>query len=518
MSSSPSTPRPTHYRYVILGLLCLLAMITYMDRAANGSARDAIMGDLNAHVPKEKWPLAREGKFSEDALGGMAGGMAIPAQPRVQPYDKNDFFLVLMAFQLAYAIFEVPSGWLGDTRGPRQTLLRVVIWWSAFVFLTGFVGMTLLPEAVVGGIFVGFYALLVIQFLFGVGEAGAFPNISKALYNWFPANARGFAKSAIWMSARLMGGLTPLVWVLLTEWKVGGMNLDSGLTWRGAMWLFAIVAAVWAGIFYLTFTNNPSDHRGVNAEELARINAGREGGNKAVRVPWGKLLRSRNLWAVCGMYVVTNFCWYFLMYNHPRSMGEQFGQWKTTGDGRALLAVLSGSPLLIGMLGCFLGGVWSDWLIRKTGSRKWARRIPGMVGYGMAGVCYLAALGGKMIDPTNLWAYAVPLMLMGFFNDLIMAPAWAVAQDIGRQYAATVSGAMNMVGNLVGAVTGIFVTGLIEKANQVDKLNEAGEKVGTVLSMTGYTVLFGLYATVYFAGVGLWLLIDANKPVVEEKA
>jgi MFS family permease len=461
-------------------------MITYMDRAANGSARDAIMGDLNAHMPDGK------------------------------KYDKEDFFLVLMAFQLAYAIFEVPSGWLGDTRGPRQTLLRVVLWWSAFVFLTGFVGMTLLPEAVVGGIFVGFYALLVIQFLFGVGEAGAFPNISKALYNWFPASARGFAKSAIWMCARLMGGLTPLIWVLLTTWDVGGMHAGAGLTWRGAMWLFALVAAVWAAVFYFVFTNNPADHRRVNAEELSAINAGRIGGNKAVRVPWGKLLRSKNLWAVCGMYVVTNFCWYYLMYNHPRAMGEQFPEWKKTGDGRALLALLSGSPLLIGMLGCFLGGVWSDWLIRRTGNRKWARRWPGMVGYGMAGVCYLVALACKLNAPENLWAYAIPLMLMGFFNDLIMAPAWAVAQDIGREYAATVSGAMNMVGNLLGGVVGIFVTGMIEKANRVDVFNEAGVKTGTALTATGYTTLFVMYAAVYFAGVGLWLLIDANKPVVAE--
>src|SRR5207237_7659791 len=103
-----------------------------------------------------------------------------------------------MAFQVAYAIFEVPSGWLGDTRGPRSTLLRVVSWWALFVALTGFTGWTL-P----GGIYVGFTILVVVQFLFGVGEAGAFPNMSKSLYNWFPASARGSAKSAIWMSARL---------------------------------------------------------------------------------------------------------------------------------------------------------------------------------------------------------------------------------------------------------------------------------------------------------------------------
>ena len=105
-------------------------MITYMDRAANGSAKKAIMADLGV--------------------------------------SEDDFFWVLIAFQLAYAMFEIPSGWLGDTRGPRSTLLRVVLWWSLFVALTGFVGTSYL-----GGVYLGFGALIVIQFFFGVGEAGA---------------------------------------------------------------------------------------------------------------------------------------------------------------------------------------------------------------------------------------------------------------------------------------------------------------------------------------------------------
>src|SRR5437868_4462039 len=161
-------------------------MITYMDRAANGSAKKAIMDDLGV--------------------------------------GEDKFFWVLIAFQLAYAIFEIPSGWLGDTKGPRSTLMRVVLWWSLFVALTGFVGTSLL------GVYLGFTSLIVIQFFFGVGEAGAFPNIAKALYNWFPASDRGFAKSIIWMSARLMGGLTPLIWVLIVE--------IGGLSWHQAVWIF----------------------------------------------------------------------------------------------------------------------------------------------------------------------------------------------------------------------------------------------------------------------------------------
>src|SRR3954470_20773838 len=196
--------RPTRTRYAILALLCVLAMITYMDRAANGSAKKAIMADLN----------------KQQVSAGE------------KPYQEEDFFIVLMAFQIAYAVFEVPSGWLGDTKGPRSTLLRVVLWWTLFVALTGFVGTSLL------GVYLGFTALIVIQFMFGVGEAGAFPNIAKALYNWFPASQRGFAKSIIWMSARFMGGLTPLVWVLLVTWDIGGIHkpeadgAPTGLNWH----------------------------------------------------------------------------------------------------------------------------------------------------------------------------------------------------------------------------------------------------------------------------------------------
>jgi MFS family permease len=474
--NSPSDQAPTNFRYVILALLCLLAMITYMDRAANGSAKAAIMTELNADRP------------DDDKL------------------KVEDFFIVLMAFQIAYAIFEVPSGWLGDTQGPRSTLLRVVLWWSVFVFLTGFTGMTVL-----GGLYVGFWVLVGIQFLFGVGEAGAFPNISKALYNWFPASDRGFAKSAIWMSARLMGGLTPFLWVILTTWNVGGMHRDGGLDWRDAMWLFAAVAAVWVVAFYFIFTNRPAVGPRVNAAEKELIDRGRDTKPGLVHMPWGRIFRSRNLWAVCFMYVVTNFCWYFLMYNHPGAMKKQFPEWNNEPTGRVALALLSGAPLLVGMGGCYLGGVLSDRYIRRTGDRKWGRRLFGMIGYGSAGCCYLLAIGGKLYAPDNVWATAIPLILMGFCNDLIMAPAWATCQDIGRNYAATVSGMMNMFGNLVGAVTGIFVTGMIMTAHTVN-VGTADEKVAP----SGFVVCFAIYAVVYFLGVGTWMFIDASKPIVPD--
>jgi MFS family permease len=201
------------------------------------------------------------------------------------------------------------------------------------------------------------------------------------------------------------------------------------------------------------------------------------------------------------MYVVTNYCWYFLMYFLPRAMQTEFKSYTETTGGKCLVALLAGCPLLIGMFGCLLGGTLSDRYIRRTGDRKWGRRLFGMIGYGGAGCCYFAAAGVKLADPDNLFLFALFLVLMGFFNDLIMAPAWAVCQDIGRDYAATVSGTMNMFGNMVGAVSTLFVTGLLMK-----------HYPGT----DGILICFTMYGVVYFLGVGLWLLIDASKPIVSD--
>ncbi len=463
MSLIADPARPSKYRYVILALLCLLAMITYMDRAANGSAKLDVLETLNA------------------------------TDPDGHQYDvKTDFFIVLMAFQLAYALFEIPSGWLGDTVGPRKTLLRVVLWWSVFVAITGFTGQT-----VFGWLYVGYWVLVGIQFLFGVGEAGAFPNISKALYNWFPAADRGFAKSAVWMCARFMGGLTPFLWLLLTDEQFGGWK------WNEAMWLFAGIAVLWCVLFYFFFKNKPGEVETVNAAERAIIDFGRKPPATTGHLPWRKIFLSRNLWAVCGMYIVTNFCWYYLMYNHPASMKVEFKSWQGTAGGKMALALLSGAPLIIGMFGCLLGGLLSDRYIRRRGDRKWGRRVLGIVGYTGAGTCYLAAAGVKLIDPGNLLVYAGLLILMGFMNDLIMAPAWAVCQDIGQDYAATVAGTMNMAGNLFGGVAGILVTGLMEKRFPGNE---------------GILYLFTLYAVIYFVGAGLWMLIDADKPIASEEA
>lgn len=459
------SPQPTHVRYSMLGLLCILAMITYLDRAMYGSAKTDMMNAVGRPV--------------------------------------EDFFWVLTAFQLAYALFEVPTGWLGDRFGPRMTLIRLVLWWSFFVAFTPTIGL-LFPttfETFGTAIPLAFLVLIAAEFLFGMGEAGAFPNISKAAYNWFPANQRGFAKGAVWMCARFAGGMTPAIWVILTMY--------FELSWRQALWLFSGLAVFWAAAFMYWFRNQPSEHPAVNEAERDLIEGNR--GESRVRgaVPWGTLIRSRNLWMLCLMYMVTNFNWYYLLYYLPLDLKTQY--MKTEGAGgdpllvSLMVALIGGGPLLIGMIGCYAGGVLSDRYIRRTGSRVWGRRIYGMLGYGLAGLAYLAA---ALLIHDNFFLFASCLILVGLFNDLNMGPAWAATQDIGGKYSAIVGGTMNMIGNL-GAVLGIQATGRILKAYTPEGAAAA--------DATGHIYCFVLYAFIYGLGVISWLLIDPSKPVVPDE-
>lgn len=469
MNGNPSqSSTPTRVRYSILMLLCFLAMITYMDRAVYGNAKDEIMGSVG------------------------------------QP-SANIFYL-LTAFQIAYALFEVPTGWMGDRFGPRSTLLRIVLWWSACIGLTACAGATIPGLNIV---LIGFTALVVLQFFFGMGEAGAFPNITRALYNWFPPAQRGSAQGMIWLSARFMGGLTPAVWILLTVFV--------GLDWRYALGLFAALAAIWCLVFSLWFRNHPEEHKSVNEAECALINVDRVPHTGHHGVPWGKILRSKNLRYMCLMYMVTNFCWYFMMYFLPGVLRSKFPAMSATNNGKLMVAVIAGSPMLLGMAGCILGGILTDRYVRRTGDRKWGRRIYGMIGYGMAGVSYLMAA----IFIGNFWAFAFFVMMMGFFNDLIMGSAWATCQDIGRRYAAIVAGCMNMIGNLAGALTN-FVTGSVlkyyEPAGGFFSLAMGSEpQPFEDRQATGITIMFVTYAIVYGIGVLLWLKIDASQPIVPDE-
>src|SRR5437660_3733585 len=187
-----SAEKPTNVRYGVLGFACVLSMVTYLDRVCFGTVAPMVQSEFGLSDLQKGW--------------------------------------IFGAFTLAYASFEIPTGWLGDVFGPRKTLIRIVLWWSFFTALTGLIFPT--PSWPV----IAFYAMLAVRFLFGIGEAGAYPNIARAFHNWFPFTERGFAQGAVWMAGRFAGGITPLIVLALVA--ESGEGKEKVVHWRHTFWIF----------------------------------------------------------------------------------------------------------------------------------------------------------------------------------------------------------------------------------------------------------------------------------------
>ncbi len=464
MASSPKAG--LGHRHVVLAMVCFLSMVTYLDRAAFPNAQKQI----------------------QEALGLKS---------------IDDLKLALTAFNLAYALFEIPTGMLGDFFGPKVTLIRIVIWWSFFTAVTALAG---LPVA--GVTLVNFGVLVVIRFLFGIGEAGAYPNITRALHNWLPLSERGWAQGLVWTSARIMGGLTPFLWLLFVT--------KAQLDWRLVFVGFGFIGFCWCIAFSRVFYNQPSDHPSVSQAEKDLILEGRENDTKQAHFDKSllKMLYHPNTLLLCAMYFCLNFGWYFNLNYLPAIMNDHFMMEKDEWWG----ALYKGGPLLLGAVGCYLGGWITDRMIQRGGRKNLARRIPAVVGNLCAGLSYLGCLWA--LQTNNVLGFALFIALTGFFNDLTMAPTWACCQDVGGRISAIVAGTMNMIGNLGGAVV-TYLTGSILTASKVAYAQEKGIDLASLTRREdlrealfgGYVTNMWMFAGVYFLAVLCWLFIQAEKPV-----
>ena len=421
---------PTRVRFLVVGWACALAIVTYLHRAGFSAISPELLKQLH---------------LDDRALG---------------------YFMA--AFMIAYGLFEVPWGLFGDARGGRSALMVVVIGGSLMTAAVAAVAWLPSPYRT------GLAFLIVIRFLFGAFQAGTFPVLARVMADWMPASERGSAQGAIWMSSRFGGALAPLMLIPLFQ-RFGN--------WRIPLVLGATLGIVWCAGFWVWFRDSPRDMPRVNDAERALIELGRKPKpSGSHHVPWRQIFGRANPLSLCAMYGCLGYSGNFFLFLLANYLEKHREFDKTT------MMWLTSLPFACGVVACVMGGVLSDILGRKFGSRRWGRRAVGMVGMTIAAVGIVSTLG--VSDPRAL---AVVLCITFIGNDLAMGPAWAAATEIGERSAGTLGGAMNMMGSLAAAVAAIFT----------------GHRFASHDLVTPF-VVFGI---VYFAGALCWLRIDVTEPL-----
>jgi ACS family glucarate transporter-like MFS transporter len=374
--------KATRARYGVVVMALALAVLSYVQRTAISQAAGPISHDLHL--------------------------------------NKAQMGLIFGAFGLSYALFELPMGLLGDKLGVRRVLLQIVMLWSAFTALTGIAW--------------SYSSLWAIRFLFGAGEAGCFPNLTRMLSTWLPRRERISAQSMMWAFTRWGGAFTPL----LTLYAI---NL---LGWRWAFGLFALLGVIWCMIFFIWFKDDPANHPAVNAEELALIERERAiTVHEGAKAGWLQILLTPQVALLTLQYFCFSFVWYFYITWLPTYLREARGQSPVNA---AKLAII---PLLFGGVGSIVSGFLPVSVPRRA------------IAFG--GFITTAIL---LVVFTRINAVLPAVICLGFasfFSDLTMPISWNACVEIGGAYTATVAATMNMLGNLAGFVAPVVAGFILTK-------------------------------------------------------
>lgn len=415
-----------------------LAVITYVDRVCISQAAPQIQADLG---------------LSASQMG-----------------------VAFAAFSIAYAIFEVPTGWLGDRTGPGRVLLRIVVVWSMFTAATGYCWNLL--------------SLVLTRFWFGAGEAGCFPNLTKAFGIWLRTEDRTRAQGIMWLSARWGGAFTPLlvIWVM------------SFVSWRNTFVLFGFVGVLWAVLFSRWLRTAPKP-------AVDRLDADH------AQIPWRAILKSPSVWLLWLQYFCLTYGWFFYVTWMPTYLKETRGlmlnqnalmAWLETllrqfispeQTQKVLVAALTAIPLFLGGFGALLSGFALPRLGDILGGVARARRTLAIIGFG--GASTLLVVSTFIRDPL------IAMFAMGaasFSNDLTMPGTWSACMDIGGKFAGTLSGSMNMMGSIGAALAPLII--------------------GWLLDHTGrnWELTFWISGIIYFCGGLCWLWLDPVTPLIKNAA
>ena len=402
---------------IILLLLVILGMVTFLDRINISVAGSSIMHDLALSPSEWGW--------------------------------------VQSAFILSYGLMQIPMGALGDRYGHRRILALIVLWWSLFTAFTGLAG--------------GLASLLVIRFMFGIGEAGSSPCSTGVISRWFEKDEVGKAQGYVWAASRMGGALTPFVVIPVMMW-VG---------WRSAFYLLGALGIVWAVVWYWYYRNPSETSQTSNPSATSATSVPGK-----PSIDWGLLLRSRQMWLLCGMYFFYAFgSWFFFSW-FPTFM--ELGR----GFDKSELTYAVAVPFIMSMIGNIAGGHLTDRLSRKYGI-KTGRKALGSTSLALSAVCmFLAAfIPGKM-------AVFIFLSLCFGIFDLMLPSAWALCIDLGKQHAGTLSGAMNTAGNIGGFCCGILFGELVQQSGN-------------------YNLPLYMIAVMLIVSAVLFAFINPEKPIIK---
>jgi MFS transporter, ACS family, glucarate transporter len=375
--------RASRQRFVLVLLLFLHTVNTYLDRVCISAAKGPMQNDIDGLT---------------DQMMGYAFGI----------------------FALGYALFQIPAGWYSDRAGPRTALTVVVIIWSIFTALTGAVYTAV--------------SLLVVRFLFGVGEAGAYPGATRALYNWLPANERGIGQGIFHSGARVGAALSLVI-------------MPAVISWIGWRWTFVangVAGLVWAAVWWFWYRNSPGEHRRTNQAEAELIATG-IAAQKSTHdsLPFIQIVTSANLLLAMFQYASSNIT-FFISITWLRPYIED--RWGTAA------ANLSAIPLLVGAVALWTSGALVTGMHRH-GMPVMSRRIPAMIGYSLGAFGLL--LCTQTTGSESVWPLIICFSIALFGVEMTLSSSWAFCMDIGGSRSGTVSGAMNMVGNLGAALSAV---------------------------------------------------------------
>jgi len=385
MTTAFRRPKTSYFRWGIVGLLCAVAFVLYVDR-----------GNITVAAPY----IASEFNLSTHSLGR-----------------------VLSAFLFGYAAGLVPGGWLADRFGPRSVLTAAGLSWAVITLLQG-----LIQKEILGHTVDAVVMLESLRFLLGLCEACAYPTFNRALANWMRGSERARASGLIHAASGLGGAFTP-VWIAL---------IISHFGWRQSFFLSSVLTVLVIMFWRRMATDEPVQHKRVSETELLLIAAEKEEQHaERPDLAWFKLLaRSRNAYMLCasefffgisGFVIIT---WLYIYFEQVR------------GAGKIYAAVLSSLPFVGMTIGAPLGGMLCDYAFRKWGS-PWGRRSVPFVAIVLSGVFGMMAPAIR-----NNTASAVVFSLAGALQFVAAPPFWATVIDITRRGTGILGGFMNGSGAL----------------------------------------------------------------------